>query len=142
MSTVATASLKWAMQNESISTSIPGYDNFDHMNEDFSVASNLEYSEDEKKLLSDGNVTLGMGFCRQCQKCLASCPKDADIPTLMRTHMYSTKYANFHHARAVLNDIPIGKGLEGCVSCDACTARCANTVDIRKNISDLKVIYG
>ncbi|MCK4236782.1 MAG: 4Fe-4S dicluster domain-containing protein, partial [Candidatus Krumholzibacteria bacterium] len=62
---------------------------------DFSVASNLEYTSEEKKLLSDQRVKLGMGFCRQCRVCMSTCPRGVEIPSLMRTHMYAVQYSNF-----------------------------------------------
>lgn len=139
--TVATASLKWVMRNENITTSIPGYDNFQHMNEDFSVAYDLAYTPDEEKLLNDSEIKLGMGFCRQCRSCLASCPHEADIPTLMRVHMYAAGYANFHHARSVLDDIPADENLNQCGQCTNCTAACAHMVDIPRSIDELKTIY-
>ncbi len=138
---VNVASLKWVMQNENITTCIPGYDNYQHMNENFSVAQNLEYSDEENQLLSDSNVQLGVGFCHQCQDCLTSCPEDADVPTMMRTHMYAAGYANFHHARQVLNDIPSDNGLANCVSCRVCVASCSKTVNIPSNILELKAMY-
>lgn len=139
--TLATATLKWALNVEGVCTAIPGYTNFEHMRQDFSVANNLEYTAEERKLLSDNSIKLGFGFCRQCRSCLATCPHGADVPTLMRTHMYATRYGNFHHARTVLDDIPSGQGLTACASCSECGARCANSVDIPARISDLKVIY-
>lgn len=139
--TLATATLKWALRVEGVCTAIPGYTNFEHMREDFSVAHDLEYTAEEKKLLSDNSIKLSLGFCRQCQSCLATCPHGADVPTLMRTHMYAARYGNFHHARAVLNDIPRGQGLTACSSCIECTARCVNSVNIPSRISELKVIY-
>lgn len=140
-STIATAALKWVLRNENIATSIPGYTNYEHMREDFSVAYDLEYTEQEKKLLSDNNIKLSMGYCRQCSKCLASCPDGVDVPTLMRTHMYAAQYGNFHQARLTLNDIPAGSGLKVCQDCAACQAKCANTVDITRRIDELKSMY-
>lgn len=140
-STIATAALKWVLRNENIATSIPGYTNYEHMNEDFSVASNLEFTPEEQKLLSDNNVKLGMGFCRQCRTCLASCPNGVEVPTLMRVHMYSAQYANFHHARATLNELPSDAGLLRCRDCATCEAKCANTVDIARRIDELKTMY-
>lgn len=140
-STIATAALKWVMRHEYITTSIPGYDNYEHMKEDFSVAYDLEYTADEKRFLSDSNIKLGMGFCRQCEKCLASCPNDADVPTLMRTHMYAAQYANFYQARVTLDALPRQAGLQACRSCDVCSARCANSVDIARRIEELKLMY-
>jgi predicted aldo/keto reductase-like oxidoreductase len=140
-STVATAALKWVLRNEHIHTSIPGFTNFEHMREDFSVAQNLEYTELEKKFLSDNDVRLGLGYCRQCKKCLASCHDGVDIPTLMRVHMYSAQYSNFYHARATLDEIPESAGLSVCQSCTLCAATCDNTVDIAGRIDELKAMY-
>jgi len=141
-STVTKAALKWVLNNKNIATSIPGFDNFDHMNEDFSVVSNLEYTGEEKKLLSDNNIKLSMGFCRQCEQCLVSCPHDSDIPSLMRTHMYSAQYGDFYLARTTLDGIPKQRSLSACGSCSECVARCAHkSVDIPAKIKDLKLMY-
>ena len=139
--TVATASLKWVMRNENITTAIPGFDNYQHMREDFSVARNLEYDDDEKKFLSDNRITLGMGFCHQCRKCEPTCPYNVDIPSLMRTHMYAAQYANFNEARVTLDDIAAGRGLRSCSSCTTCTALCTNHVNIPRRIENLRTIY-
>lgn len=140
-STIATASLKWVLRNENITTSIPGYDNFQHMREDFSVARGLDYTEEEEQFLSDNRLTLGLGFCHQCRKCEPTCPHRVDIPSLMRTHMYAAQYANFDEARMTFDAIPASRNLSACTSCDTCTARCANTVDIARRIANLRTIY-
>ncbi len=139
--TIAKAALKWVLHHESITTCIPGYDNHEHLEQNFEVAYDLEYSDEESKFLTDNDIALGVGFCRQCKKCLASCPNDADVPTLMRVHMYAAQYANFQHARQTLNDIPKQNGLANCLLCTTCTAECANTVDIGRRIDELKLIY-
>ena len=92
---VNSAVLKWALWNDFIMTAIPGYTNFQQMEEDFSVAYDLEYTPEEKKFLEDRDVELSLGYCRQCQQCLSTCPKGGDISTLMRTHMYAACYTNF-----------------------------------------------
>lgn len=140
-SVINSAALKWVLRNENISTAIPGIANFDHLRADFPIASDLEYTEEEERFLSDNSITLGMGFCRQCSKCLASCPKDVDIPNLMRTHMYAAQYGNFQLARQTFDEIPRTNGLQVCTSCESCLARCANAVDIPTKIDELKLIY-
>lgn len=140
-SIINTASLKWVMRHENITTAIPGYDNFDHMKEDFSVANNLEYTNEEKAFLNSQEIKLGYDYCEQCDKCLASCPNDTDIPTLMRTHMYATRYGNPIHARQTLNELPSQRNLAVCGSCDSCVAACANSLNIPKKIGELKEIF-
>jgi predicted aldo/keto reductase-like oxidoreductase len=140
-SVIAKACLKWAMRNENITTSIPGFDNYQHMQEDFSVAYGLDFTEEEEKFLSDNRLTVGMGFCQQCNKCVPSCPFNVDVPSLMRTHMYAAQYANFHEARATLDGIPRSRGLNVCGSCTDCVAACANQVAIPERIENLKLMF-
>ncbi len=138
---VNSAALKWVLRNENVATTIPGISNYDHMRANMAVASNLEYTDEEKKFLSDNSIKLSMGFCRQCRKCLASCPHNTEIPDLMRTHMYATQYADLHKARTTIDQIARGRGLDACALCSTCTAQCVNSVDIPRKIGDLKLIY-
>jgi len=139
---INSAALKWVLHNENIATTIPGIDNFDHLRANFAIAKDIAYTDEESRFLSDNNLTLGMEFCRQCRKCVASCPHKADIPNLMRTHMYAAQYANFGLARHTLDEIPRAHGLLNCSSCASCVARCANSVNIGRKIDELKLIYG
>ena len=139
--TINQTGLRWVMRNENITTAIPGYTTFEHMNEDFDIAYNLEFNEKEKCLLGDCKLKVGMGYCRQCDICLSDCPAGVDVPSLMRTHMYAAQYANFHQARATLDEIEAGRGLEGCSGCEACTVRCPHSVDVAAKIEELKIIY-
>jgi len=138
---VHTAVLKWALKNDFITTAIPGYTTFQQMEEDFSVAYDLEYTEEEKKFLEDRKVKLSLGYCRQCQTCLATCPYGVDIPTLMRTHMYASCYSNFYQARDAMDSIPTEKGLRVCQSCQSCNASCVNRIDIGQRIDELKNLF-
>ncbi len=138
---VQSAMLKWVMRNENITTAIPGYTSYQHMKEDVSVAFSLEYTEEEKRFLADNELMMGLGFCRQCRLCVATCPHRVEVPELMRTHMYAAQYSNFKQARATLDEIPKGRSIAKCKSCDACAARCAHHVDIAYRIEDLKLIY-
>lgn len=138
--TVNQAMLKWVLRNESIATAIPGYASFEHMEEDFAVAGGLEFTEDEKRFLADNELQLGLGFCRQCRMCMATCPGGADVPALMRTHMYVAQYGNFCEARAALDEVARGRGIEACAACGTCAAKCSNSVNIGCRIEDLKTL--
>jgi len=138
---INSAALKWALRNEHITTAITGISTYDHMRANMTTARNLEYTKEEKAFLGDNRITLGMGFCRQCRRCLATCPKGVEIPDLMRTHMYASQYGDFRLARETLDSVPAAAGLTSCTSCDGCIAACANTVDIPGKIADLKLIY-
>ncbi|SYZ72579.1 conserved exported hypothetical protein [Candidatus Zixiibacteriota bacterium] len=139
--TIAAASLKWVLKNENITAAIPGYTNFEHMKQDFAVARNLEFTLEEAKFLDERGLKLGFDFCRQCRSCLAACPRDVDIPALMRTHMYAMQYRNPVHAKITFDGIPENRSLKNCRSCDSCSVQCAHDVNIERRIEDLKLIY-
>ncbi len=136
-----TAALKWVMNNQYVHTAIPGYTNFDQMNENFSVVTDLNYTNEEKEYLSSHNVKTALGFCRGCTSCGSTCPQNVDIPTLMRVHMYASCYSDFRLARQTFDDIPVANSLDQCSSCSTCTAGCVNHVNIAENIEELKLMY-
>ena len=135
-----TAALKWVLQNEAITTAVPGVTKFEHIDLDFSVASNLGFTPDEQQFLGDKALKASLEFCQQCGECVPSCPHRVDIPTLMRTHMYAMQYGNAYQAQATLADVPPESGLDVCRSCTSCRASCANTVNIARKISELKTV--
>lgn len=137
-----TTLLKWVLQNPSITTAIPGFTNFEQLEQNFSVASNLAYTPAEKEFLANKSSRASAEFCQQCNKCRADCPLQVDIPTLMRSHMYAVQYSNHSLARETLATITAGKGLDACAACGTCKANCRETVNIARKIDDLKQITG
>ncbi len=139
-SIVQTAVLKWALRNEAFACAVPGFTNFGELDEDISVARDLTLNEDERKFLADRKIRLAMAHCVQCGGCLGTCPAGVETPTLMRAHMY-LRYPNVFQARATLESLPAGRGLDGCASCASCVARCRGRVDIGRRIGQLKMHF-
>ncbi len=136
------ALLKWVLRNEYITTAVPGFTTFQQLEEDLPVMSSLEYNGLEKQFLTDRNVKLAFNnICRHCGLCGNACPKKAEVPSLMRTHMYIQSYGNALLAKQTLGGIEKGKGLEVCRDCDSCTVKCVRNVQVGKRISELKEIY-
>ncbi len=136
-----TAMLKWVLNHEEVTTIIPGMTTFDQLDLDWSVASDLSYTEEEQSFLAQRDLQGLIQFCQQCKECLATCPNGVDIPTLMRTHMYAAQYSNFTHARMTLDEIPPSQSIIACGSCAECAARCSNSVKIAARIDTLKTMY-
>jgi len=136
-----TAMLKWVLHHEEVTTLIPGMTTFDQLDLDWSVAADLSYTDDERRFLSQRDLLGAVQFCQQCEECVPTCPKGADVPTLMRTYMYAAQYANFAHARLTLDGIAPGRGITACGSCAECTARCSSAIDIGGRIGALKSMY-
>lgn len=136
-----TALLKWVLNNPAITTAVPGYTDFAQMEEDFSVAHGLEYTEEEREFLVKRGVRHAAAFCVQCGKCESACPRGVAIPELMRVHMYVMAYGNERHAQATLDRIPKDRGLSRCVDCGECRVVCRRAVPIARRIGDLRAVY-
>jgi len=130
------AALKWALQNESVHTSVPGVTTFDQLEKDISVMADLSLSDRE---MSDLKLSLHESpdapFCQQCGTCLPQCRQALDIPTLMRSHMYAYGYRNLAHARDTLSYAV--KDADPCSSCSTCSVSCAMNFDIRSKITKI-----
>jgi uncharacterized protein len=133
-----TALLKWVLNHDFVTTAIPGFSTYEHLEQDFAVASNLSYTAEEKAFLADKAFVAEAQFCQQCGQCRQDCPKRADIPGLMRSHMYAVQYRNAAMARDTLAGISAGQGLEACGNCDLCQAACRHHVQISQKIGELK----
>ena len=135
-----TALLKWALNHEFITTAIPGFSTYEHLEQDFSVARNLAYTHEEERFLADKTFAAKAEFCQQCGECRKDCPKQVDIPVLMRSHMYAVQYRNIGMAREMLASAAPGRGLEACGACDSCRVTCRNSVQIERKIARLKAL--
>ena len=135
-----TALLKWVLNHEFVTTAIPGVSTYEHLEQGFSVARNLAYTLEEKTFLADKTFAAKAEFCRQCGECRKDCPKQVDIPVLMRSHMYAVQYRNDGMARAMLASAAPGRGLEACGPCESCPVTCRNSVQIGRKITELKAL--
>ncbi|MFC1492325.1 4Fe-4S dicluster domain-containing protein [candidate division KSB1 bacterium] len=130
------AALKWVLQDENIHTAIPSFKNTDQMYEDLSVMENLTLTDQELAdlKLDKGNSSTTL-FCSQCEECIPQCPKDLDIPTIMRSYMYAYGYEQPAKARETLSY----SGLTGdpCSDCPECSVECASGFDVKKKVTDI-----
>lgn len=138
---IHSALLKWVVRHEFIATAVPGFTTFDQLYTDMPVATNLEYTEEEKKFLEDRMVKLQMAaVCRACGQCQPTCPKGVNIPDLLRAHMYAANYGNFYQARETLNGLEASKSIKACADCSRCSARCVRGVNIARRLDELKAL--
>jgi uncharacterized protein len=139
-SILQTAVLKWVLQHKFIHGAVPGFTTFGELEENVAVGRDLVLTPEEKRFLSDRKIKLAMAHCVQCGGCLETCSAGVDTPTLMRAHMY-LRYPNVFQAKDTLDSLPAGRGLDQCVSCDSCQARCRGRIDIGKRIEQLKLHF-
>lgn len=129
-----TAALKWVLSNPDIHTTIPGMTNFDELEENAKVMQDITLTDQEKNDLVASNATPGL-LCSGCKKCLEECPKNVDIPYLMRAYMYAYGYANPAMAKDLLNQMEIKNN--PCGDCDVCTVECTRNFAVKDKISDI-----
>jgi predicted aldo/keto reductase-like oxidoreductase len=139
-SILQTAALKWVLQHEFIHSAVPGFTTYGELEEDAAVGRDLAFTPAEKRFLSDRKIKQAMAACVRCGGCLETCPAGVDTRTLMRAHMY-LRYPNVFQARDTLGSLPAGRGLDRCVSCASCEAKCRGRIDIGKRIEQLKLHF-
>jgi predicted aldo/keto reductase-like oxidoreductase len=133
------AALKWALQNEHIQTTIPDCSSFDELHQDLEIMADMDLTDDELRDLDppSEDTTSGL-YCQQCHKCLAQCPENLDIPTMMRSYMYAYGYRNLGLARNTME-----RGEQHCLSCkdcNECQVNCTMGFDVRGKILDISRI--
>lgn len=139
---VHSALLKWVLNHDSITTAIPGFVNFEQLEADIPCAASLAYTPVEKKFLEDRQVKLAISrACRHCGDCTETCSLGADVPRLMRAHMYAFSYGDPILARETLDAAPGRRELDICRSCNVCRASCSGSVAIGRRIDELKQAF-
>lgn len=130
------AALKWVLQNENIHTTIPDCSSFDELHQDIDIMADLGLTDEELIDLNPpaGDTTSGL-YCQQCNKCVAQCPENLDIPTMMRSYMYAYGYRNLSLARHTM-DRADQHGLS-CKDCKECQVKCTMGFDVRSKILDI-----
>jgi predicted aldo/keto reductase-like oxidoreductase len=123
-------SLKYIMQNETITVAIPGMDSVEQVRQNAAIGSDETALSIEEKTEIQGIVDrLGSEFCRRCGYCLP-CPQGIDIPTQFLFEGYLTRYD--------MKDWAVGryevqvKNASDCVECGICETRCPYNLPIRK----------
>jgi uncharacterized protein len=128
------AALKWVLSNPDVDTTIPGMTEFDQLDLNIKLLTDINMSEDEKKDLMLAAAEPGL-YCTGCNNCLRSCPENLPVPDLMRAYMYAYGYSNPGMAYSLLGDL--GMTDNPCKSCDECNIACTKKFNIKQKITDI-----
>lgn len=131
----AKAALKWALQNPNIHTLIPGFTNFEQLDECVEVMSNIKMHSKEKHELLLASNEQGM-YCNACSECVGQCKKALPIPELMRAYMYTYGYREMKKAKDLLVDLELS-ATNPCTDCDECTVTCVKDFAVADKIADV-----
>lgn len=128
------AALKWVLQNENVTTAIPGVTTFEQLAENVSVNRTIVLTEQEKKDLALAPSQGGL-YCDGCGHCDDGCPKHLPIPELMRAFMYTYGYGTPRMGHEVVSSVRLSAN--PCGECTVCTSSCTKGFDIRDRIADV-----
>jgi uncharacterized protein len=128
------AALKFVLQDENVTTAIPGNTNFDHLNMNISVNTDLKMTDEEKASLLLGNSQGGL-YCQGCAQCVPDCPKGLPIPEIMRAYMYTYGYRAPELGHSLLSSLDLPA--HPCSDCSSCSASCAKGFNIQDRINDV-----
>ena len=129
------AALKFALSNPGITTAIPGMTAFDQLEANLQVARDPKLTDQERKDLKLTVEPEDALFCQQCNACLAQCPKELPIPSLLRSYMYAYGYRNLGAAYDLVAST--GVGANPCGSCAGCSVQCAQGFNVRARVTDI-----
>ena len=130
----STAALKWALSNPDIATAIPGMTDFDQLDLNIKILSDLTITDQEKKDLLLASAEKGL-YCTGCLNCLSNCKSNLPVPDLMRAYMYAYGYSNPSMAKSLLTEL--GTSNNPCKECSSCTVVCTKRFDIKDKIADI-----
>lgn len=128
------AALKWVLSNPDVHTTIPGMTNFDQLDLNAKLLTDLVLSETEKNDLLADMADPGL-FCSGCMKCTPSCPRHLPVPDMMRAYMYAYGYASPSMAKDLLAELKVTG--DPCSGCGSCTVSCSRNFSIREKIADV-----
>jgi uncharacterized protein len=128
------AALKYVLQDENITTALPGIVNFDHLAIDASINHDLVLTPEEQSDLAL-NKSYGGLYCQGCEQCVPDCPKGLPLPEIMRAYMYMYGYNDAQQAHDLLTSLDISK--TPCAGCRSCSAHCAKGFDLSGRVTDV-----
>jgi predicted aldo/keto reductase-like oxidoreductase len=128
------AALKWALSNPDITTCIPGMTEFDHLDMDVRLLTDLTISDSEKQDLITAVRETGL-YCTQCTNCLSQCRRNLPVNDLMRAYMYAYGYSNPKMAHSLLAEL--GTSVNPCDDCSSCSVNCTKRFNVREKIADI-----
>jgi uncharacterized protein len=128
------AALKWALSNEDITTAIPGMTDFDQLDLNVKMLTDITLTDQEKNDLIVPTAETGL-YCNGCSTCISQCPGNLPIPDLMRAYMYAYGYSSPSMAHTLLSEIGISDN--PCNDCPVCSVNCVKRFRIREKITDI-----
>ncbi|MDR1114946.1 MAG: aldo/keto reductase [Tannerella sp.] len=134
----AQACLKWVWQNKHITTIIPGFTNYDELDECLAAVKSPELSGEESNYLASLRDK-EMLYCQQCGQCVKQCPEHLPIPDMMRAYMYTYGYKYAQLSKETLVELKLSENI--CDSCkNKCKVTCPSGFNVGQKIAAIKPV--
>lgn len=135
-----TLALKYIMNNENISTIIPGMGDLKEVEENAKAGEeNVLLTQQDKEEIKQIREQLGNNFCRRCGYC-APCTVGIDIPNIFLLQGYKERYNLGDWAEKRYSALEVTA--KDCIKCGACEKRCPYDLPIRKMLEKAKESFG
>jgi len=132
------AAIKWVLSNPDIHTTIPGMTQFDQLDLNVKLLTDVTLTDQDKKDILIASNQPGL-FCSGCKECISACPLKLPVPDLMRAYMYAYGYSNPSQAYSLLTEL--GYGDDPCKNCSGgCSVKCSRDFDVKEKIADISRI--
>ena len=128
------SALKWVLSNPDVTTSIPGMTDFDQLDLNVKILTDISITDEEKKDLMIASAETGL-YCTGCSKCMTACPMNLPVPDLMRAYMYAYGYSSPAMAYSLLSEL--GTGDNPCKECNTCAVGCTKKFNVKEKIADI-----
>ncbi len=121
-------SLKYIMNSDLITISIPGMDSTKQVVENAQIGIKSEPLTDEEQDIINKEVeSLGTEFCRRCGYC-KPCPEGIDIPNVFTFESYVIRYNMPEYGKLKYNQL--SSKADDCVRCRKCERKCPYNLPI------------
>lgn len=134
------AALKWALQSPGVTAAIPGMKNISQLKEDIAVMG-MRFTYADQRRLERYAEAIEPFYCNFCGSCENGCPRGVEISTVNRALMYAEGgYHDLSLARSTYGELPRQSTPAACISCEGCSARCVNGIDIAAKMDRARAI--
>lgn len=134
-----TLALKYILNNNNITTAIPGMASINELEENCGVVDNsLELDIKDKKEIHKIIQQLGGEFCRRCGYC-APCTVGIDIPSLFILQGYKERYNLTSWAEDRYKGTKVRA--KDCIQCGVCETRCPYELPIRNMLEKVRKTF-
>lgn len=133
--------LKWALENQKISSVVTEILTFQQMEEDLAVAGQ-PLSNEERKTLFTFVVQNLKDYCHMCGLCQKNCTSGVLTTEILRYLTYFENYGKTIEARQGYSRLTSQETVESCLNCGICEETCPYGVSVRRRIKKAHTLLG